>query len=116
QQLYPAFLDDLFPLATLPSRAQHVDARAARGLAAGAPKNWNVEERMTTQLSRRSLLALGAGFSASTMLGGTALAKAPKLGTQPPYWHRIKLGEAEITVVSDGTLPLGPPKGPFVGV
>ena len=40
---------------------------------------------MTTNLSRRSLLALGAGFGASTMLGGRALAKAPKLGTQTPY-------------------------------
>src|ERR1700755_1870602 len=71
---------------------------------------------MTTQLSRRSLLALGAGLGASTMLGGTALAKAPKQGTQTPYWHRMMLGEAEVTVVSDGTLPLGPPKGTFVGV
>src|SRR3954454_14918369 len=71
---------------------------------------------MTTQLSRRSLLALGAGLSASTMLGGSALAKAPKVGTQTPYWHRMALGEAEITIVSDGTLPLGPPKGTFVGV
>jgi hypothetical protein len=71
---------------------------------------------MTTNLSRRSLLALGAGLSASTMLGGSALAKAPKLGTQTPYWHRFILGDAEVTVVSDGTLPLGPPKGTFVGV
>src|SRR5439155_20317620 len=75
---------------------------------------------MTTNLSRRSLLALGAGLgvglSASTMLGGSALAKAPKLGTQTPYWHRFVLGDAEVTVVSDGTLPLGPHKGTFVGV
>jgi glyoxylase-like metal-dependent hydrolase (beta-lactamase superfamily II) len=91
--------------------------RAPRvGLPAVATKNWIVEERMTTQLSRRSLLALGAGLGASTMLGGGALAKAPKLNTQTPYWHRLELGDAEITVVSDGTLPLGPPKGTFVGV
>ena len=48
---------------------------------------------MTTNLSRRSLLALGAGLGAglgaSTMLGGSALARAPKLGTQTPYWHRF---------------------------
>ena len=50
------------------------------------------------------------------MLGGSALAKAPKLGTQTPYWHRFVLGDAEVTVVSDGPLPLGPPKGTFVGV
>ncbi len=71
---------------------------------------------MTTQLSRRSLLSLGASLGASTMLGGSAFAKAPKVGTQTPYWHRMMLGEAEVTIVSDGTLPLGPPKGTFVGV
>src|SRR3979411_1476292 len=71
---------------------------------------------MTINVSRRSLLALGAGLGASTMLGGSALARAPKLGTQTPYWHRFNLGDAEVTVVSDGPLPLGPPKGTFVGV
>src|ERR1043165_3645963 len=71
---------------------------------------------MTMSVSRRSLLSLGAGLGASTMLGGTALAKAPKQNTQTPYWHRMVLGDAEVTVVSDGTLPLGPPKGTFVGV
>jgi glyoxylase-like metal-dependent hydrolase (beta-lactamase superfamily II) len=71
---------------------------------------------MTNDVSRRSLLALGAGLGASTMLGGSALAKAPKLNTQPGYWYRFDLGNAEVTVVSDGQLPLGPPKGTFVGV
>src|ERR1700757_4521471 len=71
---------------------------------------------MTLDVSRRSLLALGAGLGASTMLGGSALAKAPKLGTQPASFYRFPLGDAEITVVSDGQLPLGPPKGTFVGV
>lgn len=75
---------------------------------------------MTTNLSRRSLLALGAGLGAglgaSTLLGGSALARAPKLGTQTPYWHRFELGDAEVTVVSDGPLPLGDPSGTFTGV
>src|SRR6202167_128682 len=71
---------------------------------------------MTYHVSRRPLLALGAGLGASTMLGGSALARAPKLGTQTPYWHRFNLGDAEVTVVSDGPRPLGPPKGTFVGV
>jgi glyoxylase-like metal-dependent hydrolase (beta-lactamase superfamily II) len=71
---------------------------------------------MTYDVSRRSLLALGAGLGASTMLGGSALAKAPKLKTEPDYFYRFALGDAEITVVSDGPLPLGPPKGTFVGV
>ena len=50
------------------------------------------------------------------MLGGSALAKAPKLGTQSPYFYRFNLGDAEVTVVSDGPLPLGDPKGTFIGV
>jgi hypothetical protein len=65
---------------------------------------------MTLNVSRRSLLALGAGVGASTMLGGSALARAPKLGTEPAYFYRFGLGNAEVTVVSDGPLPLGPPR------
>ena len=71
---------------------------------------------MTYDVSRRSLLALGAGLGATTLLGDSALARAPKLGTQSPYFHRFNLGSAEVTVVSDGPLPLGPPKGTFIGV
>src|SRR3982074_2356803 len=70
---------------------------------------------MTYDVSRRSLLALGAGLGASLM-GGSVLAKAPKLGTQSPYFHRCNLGGAEVTVVSDGPLPLGDPSGTFIGV
>jgi glyoxylase-like metal-dependent hydrolase (beta-lactamase superfamily II) len=70
---------------------------------------------MTSHVSRRSLLALGAGLGASTMLGRNALAKAPKVGTEPAYFYRFGLGDAEVTVVSDGPLPLGPPKGTFTG-
>src|SRR3978361_136022 len=70
---------------------------------------------MTYNVSRRSLLALGAGLGAS-MIGGSALARAPKVGTQSPYFHRFNLGGAEVTVVSDGPLPLGDPSGTFVGV
>ena len=71
---------------------------------------------MTLNVSRRSLLALGAGVGASAMLGSSAIARAPKLGTQTPYWHRFVLGDAEVTVVSDGPLPLGDPSGTFTGV
>ena len=69
---------------------------------------------MTCNVSRRSLLALGAGLGAS-MIGGRARASAPKLGTQPSYFYRFNHGDAQVTVVSDGPLPLGPPKGTFVG-
>ncbi|WP_407112336.1 MBL fold metallo-hydrolase [Bradyrhizobium sp. LMG 9283] len=71
---------------------------------------------MTIDVSRRSLLALGAGLGASAMLGSSAMARASKLGTQTPYWHRFILGDAEVTVVSDGPLPLGDPSGTFTGV
>jgi glyoxylase-like metal-dependent hydrolase (beta-lactamase superfamily II) len=74
------------------------------------------ESRMTYHVSRRSLLALGAGLGATSMLGGSALARAPKLDTQPSYFYRFNLGGAQVTVVSDGPLPLGPPKGTFTGV
>jgi glyoxylase-like metal-dependent hydrolase (beta-lactamase superfamily II) len=70
---------------------------------------------MTLDVSRRSLLALGAGAGAS-LIGGNAFAKAAKLGTQSPYFHRFMLGSAEVTVASDGPLPLGDPSGTFVGV
>ena len=70
---------------------------------------------MTHQVSRRSLLALGSGLGA-TLIGGRAVARAPRLGTQSPYFHRFNLGGAEVTVVSDGPLPLGDPSGTFVGV
>jgi glyoxylase-like metal-dependent hydrolase (beta-lactamase superfamily II) len=71
---------------------------------------------MTVNVSRRSVLGLGAGLGATALLGGSALASAPKLGTQTPYWHRFVLGDAEVTVVSDGPLPLGDPSGTFTGV
>ena len=67
---------------------------------------------MTYNVSRRSLLALGPGLGASSLLGGNALARGPKVGTQSPYFHRFMLGAAEVTVVSDGPLPLGPPRAP----
>jgi glyoxylase-like metal-dependent hydrolase (beta-lactamase superfamily II) len=71
---------------------------------------------MTYDVSRRSLLALGAGLGAAALLTDDALARAAKLGTQSPYFHRFNLGSAEVTVVSDGPLPLGAPKGTFIGV
>lgn len=69
---------------------------------------------MTLDLSRRSLLGFGAGLGAAA-LSGSAFARAPKLGTQAPYFHRFKLGDTEVTVVSDGPLPLGDPTGTFTG-
>jgi glyoxylase-like metal-dependent hydrolase (beta-lactamase superfamily II) len=71
---------------------------------------------MTLDVSRRSLLALGAGLGATAMMGDSALARAPKVGTQSAYFYRFNVGAAEVTVVSDGPLSLGDPKGTFTGV
>jgi len=71
---------------------------------------------MTSDVSRRSLLALGAGLTTSALLGDIARAKAPKLGPAPQHFYRFNVGDAEVTVVSDGLLDLGDPKGTFTGV
>src|SRR5580704_11235973 len=113
-------LGSLILLASLKKREQPVRARFRRCNPAGQQSKMIIkaseESRMTYHVSRRSLLALGAGLGASAALGGNALAKAPKSGTQPSYFYRFNLGSAEVTVVSDGPLPLGPPKGTFIGV
>src|SRR6266436_1279022 len=113
--------DAPIPLASFQKRAQHIGARSIRRRTDWCGRQRKsfiktMEERMTQNVSRRSLLALGAGLGATTLLGGRAQARAPKLGTQTPYWHRFNLGGAEVTVVSDGPLPLGDPSGTFVGV
>src|SRR3954452_12379703 len=71
-------------------------------------------------LSRRALLMGASAAGAFGALGAAsldpALAKAPILNTQAPYFYRFKLGNAEATIVSDGTLPLGDPHTNFLGL
>jgi glyoxylase-like metal-dependent hydrolase (beta-lactamase superfamily II) len=71
-------------------------------------------------LSRRSMLvgATAAGALGALGVGSwrPALARAPLLGTQAPYFYRFKLGTAEATIVSDGPLPLGDPHANFLGL
>ncbi len=71
---------------------------------------------MINDVSRRAFLASAAAAGASLMLPDMALAKAPKLGTQVPYFYRFPFGQLEVTVVSDGPLPLGDPGDSFLGV
>ncbi len=68
------------------------------------------------RLSRRLLLG-GSATAAMAGLIGTnpALAKAPMLNVQAPYFYRFKLGSAEATIISDGVLPLGDPMAAFIG-
>jgi glyoxylase-like metal-dependent hydrolase (beta-lactamase superfamily II) len=67
-------------------------------------------------LSRRRLLQGGSAALATGLVGTSALAKGPMLGTQAPYFYRFKLGNAEATIVSDGPLPLGDPNAAFLGL
>ena len=69
-------------------------------------------------ISRRNMLMGGA--TAVGALGlirpEAAFARAPMVGTPAPYFYRFKLGDAEATIVSDGTLPLGDPATNFTGL
>ena len=66
-----------------------------------------------TELTRRSLLAgtaaAGAVLAGTDSIVSPAKAAAPISGKQNPGWYRYKVGEFEITVVTDGALsaPLG---------
>lgn len=72
------------------------------------------QERLFS-LSRRTLLAGGASAAAFAAIGGSpALASAPKLASQAPYYYRFALGGFEATIASDGPLTL--PSSVFVGV
>jgi glyoxylase-like metal-dependent hydrolase (beta-lactamase superfamily II) len=71
-----------------------------------------------TELSRRHLLsaaALAGAAGALAPLVGTAPAKAaaPPVGKQAASWYRYKIGDMEVTVVSDGSRP-GPLADNFV--
>lgn len=65
----------------------------------------------TPYISRRHLLvAMGAGaiaISTDVLSQGSALAKAPKIGTSAPGWYRFNIGDIEATIISDGLLDLG---------
>jgi glyoxylase-like metal-dependent hydrolase (beta-lactamase superfamily II) len=67
-------------------------------------------------LSRRGLMLGAAAAAATAGLPGAAGAKAPMLHSQSPYFYRFTLGDAEATMVSDGTLPLGDPHTNFLGL
>ena len=59
-----------------------------------------------TQLTRRSLFAtaaaLGAGSALAPLMGSSAFAAAPVVGKQNAGWYRYKIGNFEVTVVTDG--------------
>lgn len=71
---------------------------------------------MLSRMSRRSMLAMGAGAGLALPFGGPVHAKAPMLGGQAQVFYRFKLGAAECTIVTDGALPLGEPSASFKGI
>lgn len=73
---------------------------------------------MLSHASRRGFLGGAGALAAGAVLapGGQALARAPLANTQVPYFYRFAHGKAEVTVVSDGPLPLGDPGATFLGV
>ncbi len=72
---------------------------------------------MTIGLENPGRRGLMLGAAAAAVTAGTgALAKAPMLKSQAPYFYRFMLGDAEATIVSDGTLPLGDPHTNFLGL
>lgn len=66
--------------------------------------------------TRRRLLTAATMGTAALMLPSAAWAKAPMGLAQAPLFYRFKLGAAEATIVSDGSLPLGDPAGAFLGL
>src|SRR6478735_8975885 len=58
------------------------------------------------QITRRNLFAgaavVGAGLTASKSIVLPAMAAAPAAGKQNAGWYRYKVGDFEITVVTDG--------------
>ena len=66
---------------------------------------------------RKALLATAAltGAGAIATQAPPAAAKAPLLATQTPYFYRFGLGKMQVTMVSDGPLPLGEASGAFLG-
>jgi glyoxylase-like metal-dependent hydrolase (beta-lactamase superfamily II) len=55
-----------------------------------------------TELTRRAVLAGAAAVSAAFTVPSISLAAAPPAGRQAPGWYRYKVGDFEITVVTDG--------------
>jgi len=70
-------------------------------------------------MSRRHALMGTAAAAGIGALGGFPLANAqakPVRNAQAPYFYRFRHGQMEVTVVSDGPLPLGDPSAAFLGV
>ncbi len=59
-----------------------------------------------TEMTRRHLLGAAAATAVAPLAAAPAFATAPVAGKQVPTYYRSKLGDFEITVVSDGARPI----------
>jgi glyoxylase-like metal-dependent hydrolase (beta-lactamase superfamily II) len=70
-------------------------------------------------MSRRGALGAAAALAAAAPFGlltaTPAEAKLRRLANQAPYFYRFDHGTAQVTLVSDGPLPLGEPSSSFLG-
>lgn len=67
-------------------------------------------------LSRRALLGAGAAALLVPHITAEAFAAAPMRNEAAPAWYRFRHGGYEMTVVSDGPLPIRPASSGFIGV
>ena len=67
-------------------------------------------------ITRRAMLAASSIALAVPHITAEAFAAAPMRNEAAPAWYRFKLGGMEMTVVSDGPLPIRPPSSGFIGV
>jgi glyoxylase-like metal-dependent hydrolase (beta-lactamase superfamily II) len=74
----------------------------------------DVLERVTP--NRRCVVAGSAALAMQAGLASRSRAAAPFVRSQAPSWYRFTLGQFECTVVSDGSIDLGPPEKAFLGL
>jgi glyoxylase-like metal-dependent hydrolase (beta-lactamase superfamily II) len=83
---------------------------AALAVIRKALKEANMSKLKLTSINRRAFVmssAVGA-LSSAALLAFNAGAKEAMIGNKAAAWYRFKLGDFEATVISDGTLNLGP--------
>ncbi|AUX79465.1 MBL fold metallo-hydrolase [Sinorhizobium fredii] len=72
------------------------------------------------EIDRRNILLAGGSAFGGAVLGATGIMPPAEASSVPaaqgPDFYRFAIGDAQVTVVSDGPLPLGDPTQSFLGV
>jgi len=83
--------------------AVHAQPRVCAVVATSQLASWITESISMTGLTRRSALAGAAALTAAPLLPPTtAIGAAPPVGRQAPGYYRYRIGEFEVTAVTDG--------------